>query len=525
MAFRIMSAAALLVALTQADGAFEDAVRAMHDADAPFSVSRRPRDPAPNASIGKDEHLAWWQASHPELVLYTCDQKTPAWECFSGEGCSHVNVPLDLTQPGTLAYQLKYGVDPAKAAGYSAIAFDNFGLRNQWKACGSFSGPNGAWKQIYDAADPEHDAQYALDVIDWFRRATAAIHDRGLLVIPNFSTDDLDDPNVQAVGNITDGVLAEAGWTEWNPVPNTSSFTTPPPFTTPERFERQLRYVRNLQRAGKGYFAINEWGAGPDYGLNPSKFPFNVSGDANRPVRQFVTAAFMMSNGGASGIFLSCIQCYGGNAGGLGNLSIWPEYAAPVGRPTAEPTKDAATGVWSRDYSSALALVNPTAAALTVKLSAAHGWSDLYGKTVNSPVTLQPGGLVLLKRPPPPVSTTPLPNVSLTFSAHADVWVNSSTLAHDFHATYKVDFSAERRLVAFADANLSNAPACGTCCVLTAAIASSRSRRRRAAAARRVRSTRWRRARCRAAPAPAASNVSTRGVWSRSRSNRGSRRR
>ena len=29
------------------------------------------RDPAPNSSIGKDEHLAWWQANHPELVLYT----------------------------------------------------------------------------------------------------------------------------------------------------------------------------------------------------------------------------------------------------------------------------------------------------------------------------------------------------------------------------------------------------------------------------------------------------------------------
>ena len=38
------------------------------------------------------------------------------------------------------------------------------------------------------------------------------------------------------------------------------------------------------------------------------------------------------------------------------------------------------------------------------------------------------------------------------------MWVNSSTLAHDFHATYKVYFSAEWRLVAFADANLSNAP-------------------------------------------------------------------
>ena len=42
------------------------------------------RDPAPNSSIGKDEHLAWWQANHPELVLYTCDQKTPAWGLASG---------------------------------------------------------------------------------------------------------------------------------------------------------------------------------------------------------------------------------------------------------------------------------------------------------------------------------------------------------------------------------------------------------------------------------------------------------
>ena len=35
-------------------------------------------------------------------------------------------------------------------------------------------------------------------------------------------------------------------------------------------YERKVLFVRNLQRHGKGFFAINEWGAGPDYHLNPS---------------------------------------------------------------------------------------------------------------------------------------------------------------------------------------------------------------------------------------------------------------
>eukprot|EP01046_Picozoa_sp_COSAG06_P083145 COSAG06_NODE_30078_length_545_cov_0.811659_1_plen_39_part_10 len=35
---------------------------------------------------------------------------------------------------------------------------------------------------------------------------------------------------------------------------------------------------------------------------------------------QFLTATFMIANGGSLGIYLTCIQCYGGHAGGLGNL-------------------------------------------------------------------------------------------------------------------------------------------------------------------------------------------------------------
>eukprot|EP00935_MAST-01C_sp_MAST-1C-sp1_P001871 g1871.t1 len=323
--------------------------------------------------------------------------KTPAWECFEGEGCAHVSVPLDLTNPATLDYQMSAGVIPAQKAGYNAIALDNYNLGNSWAACGAFKGPNGTWVQIYDAANPKTDPKYKKDVLDWTERAVAAIHKEGLLVIPNFSGLSLSSAGALAVGNLTDGILAEAGFAEWNPKPNTSSMSTLPPKTTPAKFEEQVNFVRNLQRAGKGFFAINEWGPGPDYGLNPSGQPHNITKD----VRQFVVAAWMMCNGRSSGIFLTCIQCYGGHAGGLGNFSIWPEYSAPVGHPLSEPVKDASTGVWTRGYSGGITIVNPGAEPRTVALPEPQArWTELDGTAVanTGAVPLPPAsGLVLLR--------------------------------------------------------------------------------------------------------------------------------
>lgn len=358
------------------------------------------RDPHPHIDASKSG-LPWWIAHKPALVLYQCDRKNPAWECFAGEGCSHVSVPLDLTNPATLDYQMSAGVEPAAKLGYNAIALDNYNLKNSWSACGAFKGEGGAWVQIYDDADPKADARYTADVLDWTARAVARIHDVGMLVIPNFSEESFD-KDVLAVTNLTDGVLSEAGFATWNPVPNTTSRYTPPLKTSPERFAAQVQFVRNLQRAGKGYFAINEWGEGPDYGLNPAKVPYNISerfGEENRAIRQFVTAAFMMVNGGSCGIFLTCIQCYGGGAGGLGEMSLWPEYSANVGYPLGEPIEDFQDShVWARFYSRGVALVNPRNASSSFPL-AAGGYVDLYRHApVGSVVQLAPSsGLVLLK--------------------------------------------------------------------------------------------------------------------------------
>ena len=111
----------------------------------PFS-----RDPTPHPTGTPPTSLPWWRKHHPELILYRCDRKTPAWECFAGEGCSHVSVPLDLTNPDTLKYQMQVGVIPASKAGYNAVALDNYGLSNTWSACGSYKGKNGGWVQLYN---------------------------------------------------------------------------------------------------------------------------------------------------------------------------------------------------------------------------------------------------------------------------------------------------------------------------------------------------------------------------------------
>ena len=141
------------------------------------------RDPSPHTARTPGNGLPWWQQNKPELVLYQCDRKTPAWECFPGEGCSHVSVPLDLTNPATLDYQMVVGVEPAIKAGYNAIAFDNYAITNQWSACGAYRGPGGAWVQIYNASDPKADRQYSLDVLDWTRRAVDRIHQQGLIAL------------------------------------------------------------------------------------------------------------------------------------------------------------------------------------------------------------------------------------------------------------------------------------------------------------------------------------------------------
>ena len=111
-----------------------------------------------------------------------------------------------------------------------------------------------------------------------------------------------------------------------------------------------------------------------------------------------------MTNGHSSGVFLTCIQCYGGGCGGTGNFSIWePEWNAKVGVAVEEPILNVTSGIWKRKHSTGLTVVNPTNVSATFvlpKISNASGgaWFDVYGNQQEETVVLSPAepGMVLV---------------------------------------------------------------------------------------------------------------------------------
>ena len=348
------------------------------------------------------QSLAWWKAHHPDMIMYKCDRTTPAYECFPGESCPYGPVPLtplDVSLPKTLAWQVTHRMLPALKLGYQAVDLDNYCLDNPFAACGSYSGANGSWVQKYTGEYV--DAAWERDVLDWTRRLQLVARGLGMLVIPNFQISRAwNDTGVLAVGNFTDGILDEGGFVYWGP-DNQWNWTGQASMNA-AAYENRLRFVRNLQRQGKAYYMINEWGPGTDYNMNPAEVPFNISGIENRWIRQYVVATYLLIRGDACAVYLVCSQCYG-------NWSWWPEYSeARVGAPTDDEPRRVASldgqWVWTRRYANGVVFVNPESvdvarAPATIRLD--RSLRDLYGRVYAEGSVLSlnaTNGIVLLFR-------------------------------------------------------------------------------------------------------------------------------
>ncbi len=299
--------------------------------------------------------LAYWQSAHPDWVLYQCDQMTPAYEF------GDPNVPLDITNPAVVDWQVTSYAVPAAAAGYDMIAADNFTLTNAFGACGVFQG--GQWKALYDGtADP----QYTADVLGWAKAFSTRLHalsPKPLGLIPNFqigATPATDSDVVKLVSSV-DAILDECGFSGCGgSYPSASTWLN------------IVKFAEYVQAQGKAYFALNEFNQSPPL--------------ANADV-QWALASYLMSKEHASAIFTSGVQQYGGDN--------WrPEYAAAIGPPCG--AMKSTQGVYAREYKHGYAIVNPTGQGATFTLPAGS-FEDLYGGAMGGSVPLGAGtGLVLL---------------------------------------------------------------------------------------------------------------------------------
>ena len=330
-------------------GADGSNVQAWHAANPKTFVSYYiPSNQDPNANS-----LSYWQANHPDWVLYQCDRKTPA------TAPGYPNIDLDVSNPAVQAWQLGM-IKSAATQGYDGIAFDLFALANYRGACGIFR--NGQWVQLYTGA--VHDAKYTADLLAWLHATYTAMHalPRPLYLVPNYVLDvDPASPEAaQLIANV-DGVLDEEAFGNYGS------------YTTDASWLLRVQFLDKLQQAGK------------------EALPVGGFTTVDKNAIEWSLATYLMFKEHHAALYVA-----GSSGAQYGMDDYHAEYAAAVGNACGAMT--AAQGGYTRTFQHAQAIVNPSSTA-TVKFMLPPGATDhdLYGTAVSGSVTLAPhSGIVLL---------------------------------------------------------------------------------------------------------------------------------
>lgn len=305
-----------------------------------------PFDRDPDSS----HNLTWWLNFQPSWILYKCDRKTPAF--MFGDP----NIPLDFSNPDVVEWQRNTSVVAAKAAGYNGMAMDNLELVNGFDACGVWKTPT-EWTQIYSGN--YQDRVFADNVLTWMKRFYAAVHSLEMLLTINWSLAGLDwnDADAFVMGNHTDAVLSEEGFTSWGSrILDGAAWTN------------KIWFSLNLQRHGKAYFSINEWGSS-----NENRNNLTI------PQQVWILASAINMNLNASAIFASDIQAYG-------HLVTYPLFTSfDTGVLLTDEPLVTAEGLYYRNTSRVIAIVNPTSSKIALSLDPSRQYVTVpSGKNVKS---------------------------------------------------------------------------------------------------------------------------------------------
>jgi hypothetical protein len=305
-----------------------------------------------------NQPLSWWQANHPDWVLYQCDKTTPA------TASGYPNVDLDISNPAVRAYQLDL-IKTAAAKGYDGVAFDLYAIDNAHHGCGVYR--NGQWVQLYTGnwTDPA----FAKAALDWLTAISSAMHalPKPMGVVPNYSlARSADDATSQTILANVDAILDEDTTANWGS------------YITGNTWLQRISWMQKLQAAGKAYYAIS-----------------GFSGPLSNADMQYSLASYLMGKEHHAALFV-----YDKTTISYGADPWRAEYAAAVGAACGEMTPMGSA--YARTFTNGLSLVNPSgSASTTVTLPAGRAYKDLAGNAVSGSVTLAPhGGLVLISATP-----------------------------------------------------------------------------------------------------------------------------
>ena len=248
--------------------------------------------------------LDWWQnvGPHPDWVLYKCDRTTPAWV-----GGLPQNVPLDISNPDVVAYQMSTIAPYMLMQGYTSLAADVLSLQNGQSGCGVWAHGHTVWVQRFSgkAVDP----RWAAAAQSWAAYTQWYMH--GMPVpMPFVANGPLNaaphDPSAERLMAHVDGYQDEAGFTSFgNHMISDAGFRT------------KVWWAQYIQAQGKAFMVTDLWqGQEPD------------------PVqRDFAIATYLMGRYHQAAMMTA-------KYGSYGYEHYWPEYASPVGSPCADMYPD-----------------------------------------------------------------------------------------------------------------------------------------------------------------------------------------
>jgi hypothetical protein len=324
-----------------------------------FPFARDPSD--------KPSRLAYYEAQHPDWIVYKCDQKTPAYS-FGNNA-----VPLDIGNKAVLDFLLATYIYPAVDKDkYDGIDFDNVGLFNDTQRCGVWKTDargNRMWLQQY-SSDP-HDAHYTDTILAWANYMSAHIraHAPGTFIGVNTAIDQIADS--ARLLRYFDLFVDEKGFTTWGSREATDA-----------AWAAEIKGATFLAQQGKALLLLCE---------QPGRTPAHTRTQVQWCLSNYLLVKGEHTYANISG-FLSGVKNEGEQDYGV--FYPLPEYHAPIGSPTDDAHPD--SGVYVRHFTNGVAYVNPSSTRSYVVTVPAS--KDLYGASVSGAIHLAPHtGVILLR--------------------------------------------------------------------------------------------------------------------------------
>jgi hypothetical protein len=317
--------------------------------------------------------LSWWQANHPDWILYKCSTSTNAPTKLPAYDSGLPNVPLDIHNPAVVQYQVaqKAGLY-AVHNGYSALAADEVTYwipatgGSGYYGCGIYK--NGVFVRRYSSPT---DPAWATDVVNWVKgvhsilTTNTALAPYHLKFIVNHPGGTVNANEATLAANIN-ADMDETGFTSYGNYHTGSS----------NAVTREATWMRFMQAHGAAVLINQDWG----------------SLTVGAPQRDYSAATYLLGNENAASLFVSPHTGYGVET------FYHPEYAsASLGAPCGEYYAGSGTLLY-RKFANGLVVVNAGGGVSErAALPSGHSYSDIEGRTVTNPLTIASNDGYVLK--------------------------------------------------------------------------------------------------------------------------------